>query len=226
MSQQRYTDRWIQGVRRWLIGYDVDGEQLAFPGMPEPPKAVAMRALPPWLVTYANADGTGCRPTRANLARLIGTTERVVQQCTTEYERFGLIGRVGKAHRGQAQEWLLVDAEWLPTRRRKGEATDSLSREKGRSSEQQREKPQTPHHKETSSGVVDAPVGARVDTPAETPRTRPRLDTARWRLPDECAHGNIRGDCDPCEALTDEKKQQQQHDAAQPAPEASDVTAQ
>lgn len=108
---------WLLGVRRWLAG-DVgpEGEQLALPGMPEPPASLVTRALPFVLATFANADGTGIRPGHRLLARILGVQDRAVRRAVDALVRdLGLLAddTAGHTAPGRAKTYATTSPDWL-----------------------------------------------------------------------------------------------------------------
>jgi len=171
---QSSKNAWIHAVEPWLAA---EGEQLAFPGLPEPPEDQLARLLPFVLVFYADPSGGSIRPSYARIARVSGTSLKTVRRAFKANEDRGLIKRHGPAYRGHAQQWTMAAPAWLLAL--KGVTGDPLSLlqhdspqvSKGGHTEPERGSPVTPHHSPKGDGPIsaasDAPLGARVATAEE-----------------------------------------------------------
>jgi len=170
--KQSAKNAWIQAVELYLLGAETpEGEQLAFPGMPEPPEQPLARTLPFLLVFYADPSGGSIRPSYVRVARVTGVHPDTVKRAFQSLERVGLITRHGPAYRGHAQSWTLAAPDWLLALKGCTRAPLSSSQHepakvsKGVHTASERGAPVHPHHSPKGDGPITAasvaPLGAR-----------------------------------------------------------------
>jgi hypothetical protein len=114
MTEPVHVDTWRLNVRRWLVG-DIgpEGEQLALPGMPVPPRAELFRSLLGWLPSYANwKDGRDIAVSVETLARLLGCSERSVRRGLKEMRAFGLAELTKRHNQHAPDRYALTDPKW------------------------------------------------------------------------------------------------------------------
>ena len=106
---------WAQAVRPALMRRNLNRpEQLAFEGMPEPPRRAAFRALLGWIWTYADAKtGRGIRPGLETVAEVIGADRATAYRAVKTAVEFGFLVKTKGSNRSAPAEYALALPDYL-----------------------------------------------------------------------------------------------------------------